>query len=417
MKVTISPGALCGRINSVPSKSNAHRAIICASLSDRETKIRLPVSNADIDTTIDCLKAMGADIERNGEYLRVCPISSFPTRAKLNCRESGSTLRFLLPVAAAIIKQTDFFGTGRLPERPISDLKKAMEKNGAIFTSENLPLSVSGGLGTGEYEISGNVSSQYVSGLLMALPKLTGYSKIILTSPLKALPYVEMTIETLSEFGIEIVTEQNGYYIPGGQTFHSPEVFSVEGDWSGAAFFLTAGALNREVTVVGLKIDSKQGDKAIIDILRKFGANISVTDNSVTVKSTPLSACDVDVSATPDLFPILAVLASGAEGNTVLYNAASLRLKESDRIRSTAALINSLGGKADEFPDRLEVTGKKLKGGTADSFGDHRIAMAAAIAASICEGETSILAAEAVNKSYPGFFSDFEALGGKKHID
>ncbi len=413
MKVTINGGLLHGKIGSVPSKSNAHRAIICASLSDKPTEIYLPFSNADIDTTIDCLKAMGAEIRRDGERLLVTPISALPASAKLNCNESGSTLRFLLPVAAAILKQADFSGTGRLPERPISDLQRAMTKNGAVFTGDHLPLSVSGGLNAGIYEVSGDVSSQYVSGLLMALPRRSRDSKISLTSPLNAWSYIDMTIDTLSKFGIKIDAIENGFMVCGEQVYHSPTTFTVEGDWSGAAFFLTGGAIGGEVTVNGLCMDSKQGDKTIVEILRKFGAKISVSDNFITVKAAPLSACEVDVSATPDLFPILAVLASGAQGKTVLYNAASLRLKESDRIKSTAAMINSLGGMATEYSDRLEIKGTKLKGGTVDSFGDHRIAMSAAIAASICEEKTSIITAEAVSKSYPGFFNDYEALGGK----
>jgi len=413
VKVTIYGGPLHGKIGSVPSKSNAHRAIICAALSDRPTEIRLPFSNSDIDTTIDCLRAMGADIRRDKESLIVTPISVIPACAKLKCNESGSTLRFLLPVASAILKKADFSGTGRLPERPISELLKAMEKNGAVFSGEHLPFSISGGLKTGIYEVSGNVSSQYVSGLLMALPRLSGDSRIVLTSPLKAKAYVDMTIDTLSKFGVNIETTENAYSVSGGQVYHSPDAYNVEGDWSGAAIYLVSGAIGGEVTVENLSLNSKQGDKVIVDIIKKFGADVSVYENSVTVRQSLLRGCEVDVAATPDLFPILAVLASSAEGKTVLFNASTLRLKESDRISSTAAMINSLGGKATEFPDRLEITGTKLKGGALDSFGDHRIAMSAAIAASICEGDTTICSAEAVNKSYPGFFKDFEILGGK----
>jgi len=413
VKATINGGTLHGKINAVPSKSNAHRAIICAALSDRPTEIRLPFSNADIDTTIDCLKAMGADIRRDKESLFVTPVSIIPACAKLKCNESGSTLRFLLPVAAAILKKANFSGTGRLPERPISELQKAMEKNGVAFSGEHLPFSVSGGLKAGIYEVSGDVSSQYVSGLLMALPLLSGDSKIVLTSPLKAKAYVDMTLDTLSKFGVVIEPTANGYFLSGGQVYHSPDTFNVEGDWSGAAFFLVAGAICGEVKVMNLSPNSKQGDKAIVDIIKYFGADVSVIENSVTVKAAPLRGCEVDVAATPDLFPILAVIASRAEGKTVLYNASTLRLKESDRIKSTAAMINALGGNAVEYSDRLEITGTKLTGGALDSFGDHRIAMSAAIAASICERETVISNAESVNKSYPSFFADFEALGGK----
>ena len=413
MNVTISGGAMQGEISSVPSKSAAHRALICAALSDEPTDIYLPISNADIDVTASCLCAMGAEITRNGAYLKVSPIKEVPDFAELDCGESGSTLRFLLPIAAAKLPKTAFFGSGRLPQRPIGELKAAMEKCGAMFSADMLPLSVFGKLNAGRYEIEGNVSSQYISGLLMALPLLDGDSSIILKSPLCSEPYVNITLEMLTSFGIEIERREDGFYVRGGQVFHSPKAVIVEGDWSAAAFFLTAGAIAGDVTVTNLKIGSEQGDREIVEILRKFGANIEILDSSVRVRKAKLTACDVDVSAIPDLLPILTVLASCADGKTVLFNAQNLRHKESDRLSSSAAMINALGGRAEEYPDRLEITGMGLRGGTIDSFNDHRIAMSAAIAASACSGQTTIIGAQAVKKSYPDFFRDFEKLGGK----
>ena len=412
MNVTINAEALHGRVDSVPSKSVAHRALICAALADSPTEICLPRSNDDIDVTAACLRAMGADITANGGSLSVNPITNPPEEAVLNCGESGSTLRFLLPIAAAILPNAEFLGKGRLPQRPIGELYNVMKNNGAEFSAAGLPFSVTGKLRAGSYEIAGDISSQYISGLLMALPLLEGDSRIVLTSALCSEPYVMITLSELKKFGVEIEREAKGFFVRGKQVFRSPKTVKVDGDWSAAAFFLTAGAIGGDVTVDDLQIDSAQGDTAIVEILKQFGAEVEVCESSVRVKSSTLKACSVDVSAIPDLLPILTVLAANAEGTTVLYNAANLRHKESDRLASSSAMINSLGGKVLEYVDKLEIIGTKLKGGTVDSFGDHRIAMSAAIAASMCSGQTTIIGAEAVKKSYPDFYEDYCALGG-----
>jgi len=412
VNVTINGGTLHGKVGSVPSKSVAHRALICAALADGPTDIRLPRSNEDIEVTSACLRAMGAEISENGVALSVTPIMTAPNSAELNCGESGSTLRFLLPVAVAILPKVGFSGTGRLPERPIGELSDAMKSNGAEFSGSSLPFIVSGGLRAGAYEIAGDVSSQYISGLLMALPLLEGDSRIVLTSPLCSEPYVLITLDMLSKFGIKIERESNGFLVHGRQIFRSPKAVNVDGDWSAAAFFLVAGAIGGDVTVNDVQMNSAQGDKAIVEILSNFGADVMIQENSVRVQARQLKACSVDVSRIPDLLPILTVLASFAGGTTVLYNAANLRHKESDRLASSATMINSLGGTAVEYEDKLEIVGTKLKGGTVDSFGDHRIAMSAAIAASMCKEQTTIIGAEAVKKSYPEFFKDYCALGG-----
>jgi len=413
LDITIKGGTLSGTVSSTASKSAAHRALICAALADRPTEIYICSKNEDIGATINCLRAMEASITENENSLAVTPIAAFPEKAEFDCGESGSTLRFLLPVAAALLPQSEFSGRGNLPNRPIGELVSVLEKNGAEISGNRLPMTVNGKLHAGTFEIAGDVSSQYISGLLMALPLLEGDSAIILTSPLCSKPYVSLTIDMLSKFRIEIGSAGSGYSVRGGQSFRSPDTLSIEGDWSAAALFLAAGAVCGDVTVNGLNTDSVQGDRAIVDLLRFFGAEADISESSARLHKAKLKACSVDASAIPDLFPILAVLAACAEGRTVLYNAAHLRYKESDRLKSTAAMINSLGGKAEEFSDRLEITGKPLSGGCVDSFGDHRIVMAAAVAACACKGETVIHGAEAVNKSYPGFFRDFSALGGK----
>ena len=413
MDIRISPCSLRGEIASIPSKSRTHRALICSALADVPTRLRNPVRNDDIEATLGCLRALGAEFEEGKSELTVFPIKKAPAHAELDCRESGSTLRFLLPLASAIIPEASFTGSGSLPSRPIGGLMAALAGGGAAFTSEKLPFTVSGELRPGIFEIAGDVSSQYISGLLMALPLLGGDSRIVLISPLCSSPYVQMTLDTLRDFGLAAERTQDGFFIPGGQNYRSPGSIDIDGDWSAAAFFLAAGAIGGDVTVGGLNLNSSQGDRAIIEALYKFGAEAEIAGDTVRVRKASLRACELDVSAIPDLFPILAVTACFAEGKTLLCNASHLRFKESDRIKATAELINSLGGKAAEYHDRLEITGTGLLGGTAESFGDHRIAMSAAIAASCCEGETLIRRADAVSKSYPEFFKDFASLGGK----
>lgn len=413
MEARINPARLEGTIRSAPSKSAAHRALICAALSDKPTTLRLSDTNADIDTTARCLRAMGAEILRENDHMLVSPAGSAPEKATLNCMESGSTLRFLLPLAAVLVPQARFEGEGRLPQRPIDELKRAMAAHGAVFDGDALPLTVSGRLRPGCYMLAGNVSSQYISGLLMALPLLEGDSEIVLTSALSSAPYVEMTRDIMARFGVIVQRTAEGFSVAGNQRYVSPGVFEIEGDWSGAAFYLAAGGIGGEVTVLNLRLDSEQGDKAIVQLLERFGAQVYVSESAVTVKASPLRACEIDVSEIPDLFPILSVLGAFSKGTTVLFNAGNLRLKESDRILSSAAMITALGGEVREFPDRLEIMGRPLTGGRADAFGDHRIAMSAAIAASFCSGQSSVSGAQAVDKSYPRFFEDYLSLGGR----
>ena len=413
MDVMLEGGSLQGTIGSIPSKSTAHRALICAALADGPTKIRLPARNEDIDATISCLRALGAQVTSEAARVVVDPISVLPKSANLNCGESGSTLRFLLPVTAALLGEAWFSGQGNLPNRPIVELNTVLENHGIRFSGSRLPFQISGNLRAGIYEIEGNISSQYISGLLFALPLLNDDSRIVLKSALCSEPYVRLTIDILQKFGIQTKTCDDGYLVHGKQVYSSPGQMNIEGDWSASAFLLTAGALGGDVTVTDLNPYSLQGDRAVVEILQQFGAALNVSENAVRVQKARLRACAVDVSPIPDLLPPLAVLACGAEGKTVLYNASHLRYKESDRLKSTAEMINALGGKASAFPDRLEIEGARLSGGTVSSFGDHRIVMAAAVAAGICDGKTTILDADAVSKSYPGFFRDFSMLGGK----
>lgn len=408
MNKTLSPATITGTIPAIASKSDAHRRLICAALGDRPTTLEISTTSRDIEATIDCLTALGAVIERRGDRVKVVPGANMPDGPLLDCGESGSTLRFLLPVAAALGGRTSFVGHGRLPQRPLDDLVRVMKAGGVSFSSDTLPFTISGKLTGGTYALPGNVSSQYITGLLLALPLLDRDSRIELTSPLESRGYVDMTISALKDFGINVTPTDRGWDIPGGQTFRGTNA-QVEGDWSNAAFWLCAGAVSGPVTVTGLRQDSCQGDKAVLDILKRFGAQVTTAENAVTVAPGALKGCEIDVSDIPDLLPVLAVTAACAQGETRFTGAARLRLKESDRLATTAAMLRDLGAQAQELPDGLVVSGS-LAGGTVDGAGDHRIVMSAAIASGRCRDAVTITGAEAADKSYPAFWDDLEKL-------
>ncbi len=417
MDIRISPAPLAGTIAAIPSKSDAHRLIICAALADRETRLHLPSSSRDIDATCACMRALGADIRREGENILIKPIKSVPENPVLDCEESGSTLRFLLPLAAAVSDSVTFTGRGRLPERPLKDLMDAMKAHGVSFSAEKLPFTTRGRLQPGDFSISGSVSSQYITGLLLAASVLESDSRILLTSPLESAAYVDITLYALRRFGMEVERLENGWLVPGGQSMQSSGALRVEGDWSNAAFPLVAGLLGGGITVTGLAMDSPQGDRAIVEVLKDFGADITVTDDTVRVNLGSLHGCTVDMREIPDALPALAVVAAHAAGETRFINAGRLRLKESDRLTAVATLLHSLGGDAQELPEGLVVRGgRPLTGGEVDGFGDHRIVMAASVAASAARGEVIVHGAQAVEKSYPAFFEHFNALGGAAHV-
>ncbi len=414
MNIKITPSVLSGTVSAIPSKSDAHRLFICAALADRNTRIEIKSSSQDIDATLDCLKNMGVAIKKDVDSVTVIP-SPFKKECVIDANESGSTLRFLLPVASAVSEKVTFTGKGRLPSRPIKELIDALQQNGVVFSGERLPFTKEGRLCSGKFTLPGNVSSQYVTGLMFALPLLEGDSEIVLTTPLESSAYVDITLKALEKFGVKIEKTNEGYFVKGNQKYISPEILTVDGDWSNSAFFLVAGAVKNSVTLTGLDVDSPQGDKKITDITKKFGGNVAL-DSNITVKESNLLGADVDISEIPDMLPALAVLASFAQGTTRFTGGARLRIKESDRLHSVACLINSLGGIARELEDGIEVDGVGLIGGEADSFNDHRIVMAAAIAGSLSRKDVIIKGAEAVNKSYPSFFEDFEKIGGKYYV-
>lgn len=407
MDVTVTPSPLSGRVSAIPSKSDAHRLLICAAFADKPTKLRCKGTSEDIEATCRCLSALGTKINREGEYINVVPAKDIPASPHLDCGESGSTLRFMLPVCAAVCSDGSFSGHGRLPQRPLSDLVGAMEANGVSFSAPALPFSHKGRLSPGVYSLAGNVSSQYVTGLMLGLSLLTGDSEIVLTTPLESAAYIDITTHALSRFGAAPERTEKGWRISGKGRFTSPGELEVDGDWSNSAFFLVSGA-----GLSGLDTKSPQGDKEILSVLKDLGAKLRITPDGISADLSALSGTTVDVSGIPDALPILSVAAATASGETHFVNAARLRLKESDRLATTAAMLENLGIRAVEHPDGLTVYGGSFSGGTVDGAGDHRIVMAAAIAATFASAPVTIKGAEAVNKSYPTFFEDFKSLGG-----
>ena len=419
MNVTFQPFAPQGTVAAPPSKSDVHRAIICAALSKGVCTITPVALSDDIRATIACVEALGATTKMEDRTLTVDGSGMFRNKtATLNCGESGSTLRFLIPVAAAGGVNATFIGAGRLPARPIGIYTDALPKAGVKCETEGgLPLTISGALRGGVFEIPGDVSSQFISGLLFALPLLPRDSRIVLTTPVQSVGYINMTIRTMAKFGIEIGVMDNGWYIRGNQHY-VPSDYRTDGDWSQAAFFMTAGAIGGDVTVTGANIDSAQGDRRIAALLREFGAEVIQDGSAVRVRKSPLRAIEIDASQIPDLVPILAVCASFAQGTTRIINAARLRIKESDRLQTTAALLNSLGGKVRELPDGLEITGvAQLAGGSAEGCNDHRIVMSAAACAAGAAGAITCTDAMSINKSYPDFYEDYRRAGGTAALD
>lgn len=421
--IQLTPAFLSGTVRAIPSKSDAHRQMIVAALADSPTTFCLGTDapGEDILATMDCLRALGATLTESspGRWQIVPILPQSPVHPTLNCRESGSTLRFMLPLGGLFASRTcgvSFSGAGRLPERPIDPLLDVLREHGVTFSNNRLPFTLGGDLCSGTFRLPGDASSQFVSGLLFALPFLKGDSRIVLTSALESAAYVDMTIHTLAGFGMCVEKTEDGFFCPGEQTAVSPGTIKTEGDWSSAAFFLAAGAIGSPVSCNGLSLESLQPDRSVIDFLRLFGAECVVSEDLVTVSPGSLYGITMDASAAPDLVPVLAMVASVAEGETVITNAARLRMKESDRLQAIAGCIQALGGKCELFADGLRIQGGRLTGGMVDGANDHRIVMAAAIASIRCTEPMTIRGSHAISKSYPAFFDDFTALGGRPHV-
>lgn len=487
MDIKVFPGQLRGTVQAPPSKSLAHRALICAALADGESVIRGISGSKDMDATIGCIRALGARVQRSGDECRIRGIfaeasPALPGSAEeramhpdlaedspaspgsaeertmhpdlaedspalLDCIESGSTLRFMLPVAAALGGGAAFTGRGKLPERPMTPLADEMKRKGVEFLPggrDQLPFSIRGKLRSGHFTIPGNVSSQYISGLLFALPLLDGDSAIHISGKWESASYIALTLDMIRQFGVEVRETEDGFAMSGGQRYRACEC-AVEGDYSNGAFWLVAGAMGSELEVGSLSPDSVQGDRAVIRILRGMGACCEQSEpgqTAVSVGGTPslrtcggaLRGVTVDCSDIPDIVPVLSVAAAAAEGETTFLNAGRLRIKESDRLAAMAEVLAALGADVAELEDSLTVRGSLpvpdtrheaapageagvLRGGCeVDGHNDHRIVMSAAIAALRCSEPVIIRGAEAVTKSYPDFFDVFRALGGRADV-
>ena len=389
MNVTILPGTLKGAVTPPSSKSQTHRAVLALMLAQGEGKLSNLAVSQDIQATQDCVAALKSGQPAQADGLPL-----------LDCGESGSTLRFLIPVALAVRGGGHFTGRGRLMERPQGPYIRLFEEKGILWKQEEACLTVAGQLEPGVYALPGNVSSQFITGLLYALPLLSGDSRIVLTTPLESRGYVDMTLDMLRRFDIRVEEQEDSFLVPGNQTYQARDL-TLEADWSGAAFWYAANFLGAQVDIQGLNPDSVQGDRQIGTLYWKLARPGNV---------------DIDLSQCPDLAPPLAVMAAVRKGTTRFVHAGRLRMKESDRLETIARTLNALGAKAQVGEDTLTLEGlDHLEGGTVDGCNDHRIAMMAAVAAIACKQKVTILGAECVKKSYPRFWEDYTALGGEVH--
>ena len=404
-----------GIVTPPPSKSLSHRAVICAALAGGGSEIKNLGQSEDIDATLNGVHALGLTGNERGA-------SRGPGHTRIvDCGESGSTLRFLIPIAALDGLPTIFKGRGRLLDRPLDAYADIFASAGATFRRVEDGILVRGPLRNGSYSLAGGVSSQFVSGLLFALPLLSGDSEIRLSTPLESGGYADMTVNVMRRFGVEASAEGSVYTVKGGQRYR-PASYTVEADYSQAAFFLAASALGCDVRVAGLDPNSIQGDRAILAILEEMGAVIAWDgpdggERAVSVRAGRMSPIVMDARDTPDLVPPVAVLCCFCDGVSGIVNAGRLRLKESDRLKALASELKKLGANVMESEDSLTITGGGgLRGGRVDAWGDHRVAMAMAVAAVRCDGPVYLSGANSVRKSYPGFWRDFEGGGLHEHV-
>ena len=403
MNITITPGRLAGSVTPPASKSQGHRLLLAAALAEGESVLAGLSMSKDIQATISCICALGAQVAQQADGLHVVGCGGrFDRRHGLffDCGESGSTLRFMIPISLAVAGGGSFTGQGRLMERPMQPYFDIFQEKDIYYARADGKAGLEGELTPGDYRLPGDVSSQFVTGLLYALPLLAGDSRIVITTALESRAYVDMTLDALAQFGVTACWEgEQTLLVPGNQNYR-PACLSVEGDWSQAAFWYAARGLGSHVTVAGLNKTSKQGDRVIAEQFEQLIAPGDVT---------------LDVSQCPDLVPALAAMAAVRQGRTHITNAARLRMKESDRLAAVTQVLCNMGADVTEQPEGLCIVGKEsLAGGVSvDSCNDHRIAMMAAVAATRCEQPVTVEGAQCVSKSYPSFWEDYEALGGK----
>lgn len=415
--VKINPKSLNGDINIPPSKSLSHRGIIGAALSNGESNIGNLIFSDDINATWEGMEKLGARIEKidsttlkiNGQHHKI------EENQIIDCKESGSTLRFLIPISLLDEKKLTFTGRGKLVSRPLDIYYKIFDEQKIKYINDdgNLPLSIRGPINPGTFEIEGNISSQFLTGLMFSLPLLKEDSKIIIVNELESKGYVDLTIDVLSKFGIEIENNDYKEFIIRGNQQYKNRNYDVEGDFSQAAFWIVGGILGGKIHSRNLDIDSLQGDKVVMDLVKLMGGDIKVGNSFITTTGSKTKGITIDASECPDIIPVMTVLAALSEGQTNIINASRLRIKESDRLRAISTELNKLGADVVELDDSLIINGKdSFTGGVVDSWNDHRIAMALAIASIKASGQVTITNSDCVNKSYPNFWEDFKSVGG-----
>lgn len=413
--ITIKPTKLKGNVIIPPSKSLAHRAIICASLARGRSIIKNIEYSKDIKATIHCMKELGTIIFEHDDYLEIDGTTTyFKNKCEMDCEESGSTLRFMIPISLVDFAQVHYIGKGKLGERPLDVYYNIFDEQNISYLHREhvLDLYIQGQLSSGEFDIPGDVSSQFISGLLFALPLLDGDSIIHITSPLQSKGYIDLTLQMLNQYGIEIKYENNNFFIKGNQQY-VPHDYTIEGDFSQAAFYFAANALNNEVVLEGLNMNSAQGDKEVIEILERMGCQLHIEGHQCYMTCDELKATDIDASQCPDIIPVLALVCANAKGTSRIYNAKRLRIKECDRLHATVEVLNQLGIQAEEKEEEMIITGGKLVANNVSSYNDHRMAMMEAIASTVLDKNIEIDNRECVKKSYPSFWDHFVKLGGQ----
>ena len=414
--VKIIPTKLKGVVQVPPSKSLAHRAIICASLAKGVSRIDNIEYSKDIQATIKAMKSLGTIIEEFENYLIIDGTITFTKQnSEIDCEESGSTLRFMVPISIVEENKVHFVGRGNLGKRPLDTFYEIFERQniGYMYKKDVLDLYVIGKLKPDHYIIPGNISSQFITGLLFALPLLKGDSIIEITSTLESKGYIDLTLQMLSQYGIKIINNDYKSFVVMGNQEYQAHDYRVEADFSQAAFYLVAGAIGNDVVLTDLNLNSLQGDKATLSILEAMGAKINVVSDGIKVTGENLSATQVDASQCPDVIPVVSVALALAQGKSEVINAKRLRIKECDRIIATSSQLNELGGSVVELSDSMTIRGvSEFVGGNCSSFADHRIAMMLAIAATRCNQSVIIDNMECVEKSYPSFWEDYQSLGG-----
>lgn len=414
--VKITPTKLQGTVQVPPSKSMAHRAIICASLAKGKSRIDNIEYSKDIEATLQAMEALGTTIEKYNNYVCIDGSTTFSKQdCLIDCKESGSTLRFMIPISLARENRVHFVGEGNLGKRPLDTFYEIFERQniGYMYHEGILDLYVGGILKSDHYKIPGNISSQFITGLLFALPLLEEDSEIEITSDLESKGYIDLTLQMLELFGIVIENHEYRKFIVRGNQKYQAHDYRVEADFSQAAFYLVAGALGNDIVVTDLNLASLQGDKEVLDILNRMSAKIIEVDDGIKVEATSLLATTVDASQCPDIIPVVSLALALAKGNSEVINAKRLRIKECDRLEATAAQLNILQGKAKELEEGMKIVGvKALHGGNCSSYHDHRMAMMLAIASTVCKEPVIIDDKECVQKSYPSFWDDFVKLGG-----